>query len=254
MRLKRFLVGIMGMLLVSPSIVMAEEGAEPAQNDEVVFVELFTAQGCGECPPADDFLTKLVARDDVIGLSYHVTSWDYIGWVDLFADNDFTKRHQQYAVSLKDKEPYAPQMVVDGYTAANGSKPARIEKRISFAKKSIRPRVPVKITQGADKTLVISLPESDITKSVQVMLARYENEHETYISRGENRGRKLKNYNVVRDIYKISKWNGKQLDIDVPASALTHEAREAGGYVVFLQPPNFGQILGVAELKVAENF
>ena len=55
-----------------------------AENTPVV-VELYTSQGCSSCPPADEMLTELSGRADVIALALHVDYWDYIGWVDEFA-------------------------------------------------------------------------------------------------------------------------------------------------------------------------
>ncbi len=45
-------------------------------------VELFTSQGCASCPPADEALRKMIQKGDVVGLSYHVDYWNYLGWTD----------------------------------------------------------------------------------------------------------------------------------------------------------------------------
>ena len=46
--------------------------ATPALADDLVVVELYTSQGCSSCPPADELLHELAARDDVIALALHV--------------------------------------------------------------------------------------------------------------------------------------------------------------------------------------
>ena len=58
-----------------------------AQAQEAVkgVVELFTSQGCASCPPADEALRKMIQKGDVVGLSYHVDYWNYLGWTDSLA-------------------------------------------------------------------------------------------------------------------------------------------------------------------------
>ncbi|MEP4638927.1 MAG: DUF1223 domain-containing protein, partial [Yoonia sp.] len=71
--------------LLRTAALMTTCFAAPALADmSPVVVELYTSQGCSSCPPADEMLTELAARDDVIALALHVDYWDYIGWVDEF--------------------------------------------------------------------------------------------------------------------------------------------------------------------------
>ena len=67
----------------------------PVWADPVV-VELFTSQGCAACPPADQMMAELAAREDVLPLALHVDYWDYIGWADTFALPLFTLRQKRY--------------------------------------------------------------------------------------------------------------------------------------------------------------
>ena len=86
-------------------------------NTPVTVVELFTSQGCNNCPPADAYILELIKRQDrenFIVLGYHVDYWDYIGWKDTFADAAWTKRQREYSRSLRTAQIYTPQMVVDG--------------------------------------------------------------------------------------------------------------------------------------------
>ena len=88
----------------------------PAVADGPVVVELYTSQGCSSCPPADAMLHDLAARPDVIALALHVDYWDYIGWVDEFADPAYTRRQKQYAQVAGNPSVYTPQMVIGGRT------------------------------------------------------------------------------------------------------------------------------------------
>ncbi|KKK59691.1 hypothetical protein LCGC14_3031870, partial [marine sediment metagenome] len=89
--------------------LLAAQGAA-AQTDQPVVIELFTSQGCSSCPPADELLTRLAARTDVIPLALHVDYWDYIGWRDHFGKPAFTKRQKSYAAVAGSRTIYTPQM------------------------------------------------------------------------------------------------------------------------------------------------
>lgn len=79
--------------------VQAPVWAEDLRAQPKAVVELFTSQGCAQCPPADALLTSLATREDVIALAYHVDYWDYIGWEDTWGQKAFSDRQRAYAKS-----------------------------------------------------------------------------------------------------------------------------------------------------------
>lgn len=86
---------------------------QPAQ-----VVELFTSEGCSSCPPADKYVSKLQAHDElwngVIPVVYHVDYWDYLGWSDKFAKPEFSQLQRLYQAYDVVSSVYTPGFVVDG--------------------------------------------------------------------------------------------------------------------------------------------
>ncbi len=209
-------------------------------------IELFTAQGCAACPPADAYLGELAARDDVLALGFHVDYWDFIGWRDPYADADFTRRQQRYADRLSIPYVFTPQMVVDGVLHGSGSNRGTMAQHISVAASKEKPWVDVQLTHHGEGVVRIHMPKMNYPGEAEIFLVRYETQLKTKITRGENAGRELTNYNVVRQFQPIAMWHGEALDLTVP---LRHEDTGAPeGYAVIVQEPETGRIVGATRV------
>src|SRR5262245_60801676 len=102
----------------------AGAGDDPPAAVHPVVVELFTAQGCSSCPPADRLLTELGGNGGggIIPLAFHVDYWNHDGWTDPFSSAEWTKRQAAYARRLGLQQVYTPQAVVDGSVELIGSR------------------------------------------------------------------------------------------------------------------------------------
>src|SRR5229473_964263 len=103
-----------------------------------ILVELFTSEGCSDCPPADGVLEKLIATQpisgvEVIGLGQHVDYWDQLGWKDRFSSAALTNRQHVYGAHFGLDSMYTPQMVVDGRAQLVGSDGGAARKAIGHA-------------------------------------------------------------------------------------------------------------------------
>ncbi len=186
--------------------------AMPADSSPVL-VELFTSQGCSSCPPADRLLRRLgedgqAAGVAVVPLSFHVDYWNYIGWTDPFSSAEWSERQRVYAESFEAGRVYTPQLVINGRRDCVGSNEPTVRREIErAAREGAAGRLAVEVAAGPDAGKLSLEIEARVTSAVaeatstwSVMVAVFENDLETPVSRGENGGRELRNSHVVRSL------------------------------------------------------
>jgi hypothetical protein len=222
----------------------------PAHADPRAVVELFTSQGCSSCPPADKIIGELAKDPSIIALSMPIDYWDYLGWKDTLADARFTARQKAYSKVRGDREVYTPQAVINGETHVIGSDRAGIETAIGATNKTDGVMsVPVTITQ-AGKQITVSVAAANKTDAAshgEVWLCAISKAVPISVGRGENRGRELTYYNVVRSLVKVGDWNGKPESWTVSLDSASLDGID--GAAVLIQDGNRdkpGPMLGAA--------
>src|SRR5215813_11490681 len=222
----------------------------PAHADPRAVVELFTSQGCSSCPPADRIIGELAKDPSIIALSMPIDYWDYLGWKDTLADSRFTARQKAYSKVRGDREVYTPQAVINGEAHVIGSDLAGIESAIGATRKSDGVMsVPVTMTR-AGKQLNVSVAASSkapVAAHGEVWLCAISKAVPISVGRGENSGRELTYYNVVRNLVKVGDWNGTPGSWTVPLDSVSHDGVD--GAVILLQDGNRdkpGPMLGAA--------
>ena len=118
--LRKLRLSAVAGIALSAAFVSPLAAQGQGEQDHPVLLELYTAQGCASCPPADDMLVDLASREDVIALALHVDYWDYIGWADTFASRANTERQQRYARRYGHSTIYTPQVIVNGTQIVEG--------------------------------------------------------------------------------------------------------------------------------------
>jgi hypothetical protein len=222
---------------LSLAVMLLCVAAAHAQPRPVV-VELFTSQGCSSCPPADAYVGALSTRSDVIALAFHVDYWDDLGWRDRFGLAQSVVRQNIYARNLRRASVYTPQLVIDGRDDALGSDRGAVARALSER----RAGVPVAVSVRAAEVVVgmsaqAQVPPSDVT------LVAYLHHAVSAIGRGENAGRTLEEFNIVRDIRTLGRWNGQAETFRVPRSSLPRDATDVA---VLVQPSGQAPIIGAA--------
>jgi hypothetical protein len=231
-----------GMSLVAP-LRAAASGAP-------VVVELFTSQGCSSCPPADEFMGDLVGRDNVIGLSLNVDYWDYIGWRDTLASPANTKRQRDYARKRGDNRIYTPQMVINGHRHAVGSDRKTVLSIIDEeSHRTERSLVRMSLSGiGPEISLTVgSAPNDILRKESAVVLMTLLPVVTVTIEKGENSGRQVSYYNVVRKIVPVGMWQGDSASFKLPKETLLSDPQEC--CVGLLQIASSGFVIGSASWR-----
>lgn len=216
--------------LVAVAAIVCCTGGAVAQPRPVV-VELFTSEGCNSCPPAEAYVGQLSTRSDVLALAFHVDYWDELGWRDRFALSQSVDRQNLYARNLHRSSVYTPQLVIDGRSDSVGADGREIARALSER----RDGVPITVSLRDGEVLVDvgarpELPASD------VVLIAYLRHAVSAIGRGENAGRTLEEFNIVRGVRTLGAWKGESRSFHVPVSSLPPDATHVA---VLIQP--FGQ-------------
>lgn len=184
------------------------------RNTQPVVVELFTSEGCSSCPPADALLLELehaqpVEGAKVIALEEHVDYWNHDGWTDPYSSADWTQRQVDYVTKFKEKEPYTPQMIIDGQTQTVGGRESEVKKAIQQA--AGQPQTELTLTAGnagADAAPQFTVHVGKLTgntdrDSAEVWLAVSESGLSSSVNAGENAGQTLRHASVLRSLHKI---------------------------------------------------
>lgn len=223
MRIKTFIAA----LAVSAAGFSAQSYAGKVRG----VVEIFTSQGCSDCPPADRAFSGVINNIGVLGLAWHVDYWDYLGWRDTFSSAQATARQGNYG-----KGKYTPEVIVNGTKViANSSSSSAIASALGGS-------LPVNVSLRSNgKGYTVDVGSG--SGRANLLLVKFHRSKTVAIHRGENAGKNVTYQHPVIGSRRIGAWNGKSLSIALSPG----ECGGGTGCAVLLQV-GVGRILGAATL------
>jgi hypothetical protein len=218
-----------------------------------VLVELFTSEGCSDCPPADRLLEELDAKQFVPGaqaivLSEHVTYWNHLGWRDPFSMDEIDERQKEYGDRFKLDSIYTPQAVVDGAVQMVGNNTSDLTRAVANAATTQKKPITIQDAHWENGTAVFIVHgAADSGAKLFAVLAADATRSE--VARGENAGRTLHHVAVVRVMKDFGSAiaDGKQLRLSGGGLSRGNEASGPARLVVFLVDRKTGHVAAAAE-------
>jgi hypothetical protein len=259
-----------GLMLAAPAF--AQVSLPGAAGERQVVIELFTAQGCAACPPADAMMAQLAMREDVIALALHVDYWDYIGWADTFALPEHAERQKRYARRNGHSTIYTPQVIVNGDDVIEGYRVMQVMNAIDHHRRQ-KAEIILELTrapsgaleirahrdeQAQDAPLIAARPGAemadtafaaraqtvpDAQAALVLHLIRYAPTAMVEIESGENAGRRGEYHNIVTSWQTIATWDMRApLEMSVQIDGMDP-------LVVVAQERGQGEIVAAARLR-----
>ncbi len=204
-------------------------------------VELYTSQGCSQCPRANRLLGMFSRDEGVLALTFAVPIWDYLGWRDTFAEQDFADRQRAYSRALRVRGRYTPQLVINGGTVMSASYWDEARASLDHAREQPLNTTPsISFTPLRYSRVRVALGSGPRrAEPADVWVVAYDRGPVTeYVTRGVNINRRVYHYNLVREMARVGRWDG--------APVYFEYSRCSRECAVLIQEPNGGRIIAAA--------
>jgi hypothetical protein len=249
---------ISGVLALAACAVSAcAQAPQPAPDHArvPVLVELFTSEGCSDCPPADRLLEQLDAQQFVPGaqaivLSEHVTYWNHLGWRDPFSLDEMDQRQKEYGERFNLDSIYTPQAVIDGAAQVVGNNAAGVTNAVEHAAST--PKKPLSVTDAHWDNGAVSFTVHDAEPGLRLVAVLAADATGHQVSRGENAGRMLHHVAVVRAIKDFGSNGADGRALRLSGGSLAKDQTSGPPrLVVFLVDRKSGHVTAVSEQTLA---
>jgi hypothetical protein len=226
----------------------------------VVLVELFTSEGCSDCPPADQLLAQMTGKKTpdgqiIIGISEHVTYWNHLGWKDPFSADQYTERQATFVNRFGLDSAYTPQIVVNGREQFVGGNHAALA--AAFVAEKDRPQITLQIksAQLTGKAVTFTYSASGLPPKTDLRLTAVlvDDTGTSKVERGENAHRELTHAWVARSLTglgKLAPVADQFVTLPLPPSFASDPSRPRH-LVLFAQQGSSGFIFGADAASLA---
>lgn len=238
----------------------AKSDAATASTDKPVIVELFTSEGCSDCPPAEALAMRMEKEPlpgiDMIVLEEHVTYWNQYGWFDPFSSSDWTARQMDYVGKTPKPNPYTPEMVIDGQQQFPGGDGEKAQEAIEADAHT--PDTSVTISggnfdakgAGDFKITVGQLVGGTPGDEADVWIAVTEDGLHSQPNKGENSGHTLYHAAVLRFLHKVGSVRADGFTGDARVKINSKWSRKDVNVVAFVQDRKSLKIVGAASMNL----
>lgn len=184
-------LGVLSLSTMTMAQVFQHQGTPPQ------LIELYTSEGCSSCPPADQRLSTLLDHSQLwqrfVPLAFHVDYWDYLGWDDPYAQNQFSQRQRAMKHSGQLRSVYTPGWLVDGQEWRG------FFQRRDWPEQSIRGGNLLS-AELKGRQLRVQYPSGVDGFKLQASVAVLAFDQSSQIKAGENRGMQLEHQFVVAQL------------------------------------------------------
>lgn len=237
----RILAAALLWLAAASTPAPAYAQAETQGRRASVVVELYTSQGCIQCPRANRLLGNFAREDGVLALTFPVGIWDYLGWNDTFARPEFAERQRQYARTMRARGRFTPQLVLNGARQLSAAdwEDARLALDSMRAAPQPLARNDLAISRLPNGRARVTLNANPRGAGAEILLVAYDpGPLAVIVYGGLNTNRTVLHYNLVRTIERLDTWDGRAVWFE--------RGRCTPQCAVIIQRPNGGAILGAA--------
>ena len=198
-----FALVLIPLLASLATVAMAATPACEARSGERLtpVIELYTSEGCSSCPPADQWLSTLKGKP-VVAQAFHVGYWDYIGWVDRFANAAHTQRQREVAQTNHLSSIYTPQLVRNGQDWRDWHR--------SLTESTLPARASIAVQRAADGSVTAQVAPAAGVAHWSAYWTVTEDGHSSKVKAGENSGELLQHDFVVRQYVPLGRYQGAQ--------------------------------------------
>jgi hypothetical protein len=249
-------------LLFSAIGLLPHSATGQAPNHErsgsTVIMELFTSEGCSDCPPADALLRQIDLKQTragqlIVGISEHVTYWNNLGWKDPFSAPEFTERQEVYASRMSPEGPYTPEMVVNGREQFVGSDVGALQRALGDEARRPHPDLNILSATPSSSGLQVTFSiEGEMSSPLDIVAVLTDDADQSNVLRGENGGRLLQHVAVARSLVRVATISGAaQMAIHIAFPDGFHLDGGSGHHLIlFAQEKHQGAIEGAATTKL----